>query len=344
MDILQIVASGSAGGLGKHVIDLSNALASQHRITVVCDSSYSGKFGKSVDHIHCDLSRAKNNPLKLLNLFRLIKRIKPHVIHVHGNSAATSLARLRHFMGLPIVGTIHWELTKKRELRIYERLNFVIGVNAHVLKDIANKHTSVVHNGVRRIPTNVDCHSVRDRFNLPKDARVGLAIGRLVQSKGFDTLITAWADIDATLLIVGDGPQRAHLESLADHLGLGSRILFAGHVDDADEMMAGVDLVIVSSQNEGFGYVIAEALMNRKPLVCTSVEFARTIMPPTLLAEPSNVDEMRRLIKDAFSDLQNVRKQLYEAYNWAEENLSVDCMANRTVACYTEARRIYSNK
>ena len=59
-----------------------------------------------------------------------------------------------------------------------------------------------------------------------------LAAGRLVYYKGFDHLVRAMRHVEGTLVIVGDGPDYSTLEQLAWDLGVRSRVVFAGHVED----------------------------------------------------------------------------------------------------------------
>lgn len=104
--------------------------------------------------------------------------------------------------------------------------------------------------------------------------RIG-AIGRLHANKGFDLLLRALARPEVasrpwTLVIAGEGPERAPLQALARDLGLEQRTRFIGWVDDRRAFYSAVDLVCIPSRQEPFGLVLVEALAHRLPVVASA--------------------------------------------------------------------------
>lgn len=103
-----------------------------------------------------------------------------------------------------------------------------------------------------------------------------LSVGRLSYEKGHDVLLRAFAEtlaagLQARLTIVGDGPERSSLESLARKLGIADAVRFTGVLLDeplAAEMRA-ADLFALPSRSEGFGVVLVEALATGLPVVAT---------------------------------------------------------------------------
>lgn len=99
-----------------------------------------------------------------------------------------------------------------------------------------------------------------------------LAMGRLISQKGFDILLPAFAEVagrfpEWQLTILGEGPERARLESLRDRLGLAGRALLPGTKPDAYDILRHSDLFVLSSRFEGFGMALAEALSCGVPAV-----------------------------------------------------------------------------
>jgi glycosyltransferase involved in cell wall biosynthesis len=91
-----------------------------------------------------------------------------------------------------------------------------------------------------------------------------------------------------SLVVAGDGPERAALEARADALGL-RHVLFLGRLDPIDAIYRELDLVVLPSRSEGLPNVLLEALGAGRPVVCTTVgampevlETARTgeLVPP----------------------------------------------------------------
>ncbi len=104
--------------------------------------------------------------------------------------------------------------------------------------------------------------------------RTILAIGRLVREKGFDTLIDAFAliaarELDASLVILGEGPERAALENKIAHHGLQARVSMPGYVADTRSWLDRARLFVLSSRFEGYGAVVIEALAAGRPVVAT---------------------------------------------------------------------------
>jgi glycosyltransferase involved in cell wall biosynthesis len=100
-----------------------------------------------------------------------------------------------------------------------------------------------------------------------------LTVGTLKAVKRHDLLIRAFARLprkDATLCILGEGPERAALEALIGSLGLRDRVLLAGYQADPAPWYAHADLFVLSSDHEGFGNVIVEALEHGLPVVSTN--------------------------------------------------------------------------
>jgi glycosyltransferase involved in cell wall biosynthesis len=99
------------------------------------------------------------------------------------------------------------------------------------------------------------------------------AAGRFVPQKGFDVLLRALAELpQASLLLVGDGPERPRLERLVAELGLGDRVERAGWRPDAARLLATVDAVVVPSRAEPFGLVALEAMGAGVPVVASDVD------------------------------------------------------------------------
>jgi glycosyltransferase involved in cell wall biosynthesis len=98
------------------------------------------------------------------------------------------------------------------------------------------------------------------------------AIGRIEFQKGFDTLIRALPEIpEATLVLVGEGSERAGLEDLARELGVASRILWTGWSEHSRGYLHSFDVVALPSRFEGFPLALLEALLARSAVVASDV-------------------------------------------------------------------------
>jgi glycosyltransferase involved in cell wall biosynthesis len=139
-----------------------------------------------------------------------------------------------------------------------------------------------------------------------------LCVGRLVQRKGQSLLIEACAalrdrGLPVRLTLVGDGPTRADLGSLAEQLGVGDRVRFAGAVghDDILPMFRSADIFCLPSFSEGVPVVLMEAMAHSVPVVATQIMGIPELVEnglSGLLVAPGRVDllvdALARLIAD----------------------------------------------
>ena len=98
--------------------------------------------------------------------------------------------------------------------------------------------------------------------------------GRLMAAKALDVALDAMASVpEASLVIVGDGPDRAALEQQRDALGLGERVRFVGGLEREGvlRMFRAADVVLLSSRWENFPHVIVEALAVGTPVISSAV-------------------------------------------------------------------------
>jgi glycosyltransferase involved in cell wall biosynthesis len=119
---------------------------------------------------------------------------------------------------------------------------------------------------------------LNDRNRVPSDGRSLVACGRLAAQKNYPLLLKAFALArqklpDLTLTVLGDGPERGKLERLVKSLDLHRSVRFAGFVPDPQAQMARADALVLSSDYEGFGNVIVEAMALGTPVISTDCPY-----------------------------------------------------------------------
>jgi glycosyltransferase involved in cell wall biosynthesis len=176
-----------------------------------------------------------------------------------------------------------------------------------------SKQVKVLHNGIDigPLPDDRMRSCVRQKLGISSETFVIGTIARLDPVKDFDTLIKATATltsrVPALLLVIGDGPERGRLESLA-----GIDVRFLGHRDDARTLLAGCDVYANSSIHEGISLTILEAMAAGLPVVATAVggtpeildENCGRLIParqPAALAEALHVLSLDRGLRRAMA-------------------------------------------
>lgn len=162
----------------------------------------------------------------------------------------------------------------------YRFADAVTGVSEGVATDIASlaglprESVSVLHNPIPQRPTP-SCtllHDAETLWSCPPGERI-LTVGSLKDAKNHPVLLRAFATLDrqrAKLMLVGQGQDEGMLRALTADLGIVDRVIFAGFHADPSPFYATADLFVLSSDYEGFGNVIVEALSFGVPVVSTN--------------------------------------------------------------------------
>jgi glycosyltransferase involved in cell wall biosynthesis len=127
--------------------------------------------------------------------------------------------------------------------------------------------------------------ALRARWQIPSDAAVIVAVGRLHPIKGFDDLLHGFQRLrelvpsrPLRLICVGDGPLRHDLQMLTSRLGLTADVIWTGWDLNPDRYLALADLAVCPSRQEGLGNVILEAWAARRPIIATRTAGAEALI------------------------------------------------------------------
>ncbi|HSE33563.1 MAG TPA: glycosyltransferase, partial [Pyrinomonadaceae bacterium] len=123
-------------------------------------------------------------------------------------------------------------------------------------------------------------HLFRQELGLSDDVLLVGIVGRLTDIKDHDFFLRAVARFKELpsdrlprlkFVVIGDGSLRADLEKLSESLGLGSDVVFAGNRRDPQNFYPALDIVALTSKNEGTPLTLIEAMANARPVIATSV-------------------------------------------------------------------------
>ena len=231
-------------------------------------------------------------------LVRLMRRERPHIVHTH-TAKAGAIGRLAAWLaGVPIVvHTYHghclhgyYSAPVNQGLRAMERwlagrTHCLVAVSGRIRDDLV--HYRVTEPGkIAVVPLGVSLEpflasrGVRGEFRYELgvgiERRLVGIVGRLSEIKNHDLFLRAVARLterDGRILgvVVGDGPLLGQMRLLARDLGLGEKVVFTGWRMDLPRIYADLDVLVVSSRNEGTPVSIIEAMAAGCPVVATSV-------------------------------------------------------------------------
>ncbi|RFB04069.1 glycosyltransferase family 4 protein [Parvularcula marina] len=212
------------------------------------------------------------------------------------------------------------------------RLHFVCP--SHLLLDRFMSDWEVGEHRVHLIPNGVELEAFRLPPPPSRPFTIG-TVGAMRAEKRFDRLIEVFArlraQLDAKLLIVGDGPERASLEELAAKMGVTDSIEFPGMREDIPAQLAKMDVFALTSDTEQMPISLVEAMAASLPAVTTDVGDIRLILPSEcywLIHGTEDIDAMTgtllRLAKD-----ENLRHQMGAANRLrAEASYGLDGMVD----------------
>lgn len=129
-----------------------------------------------------------------------------------------------------------------------------------------------------------------------------VSIGRFVPWKGFEGLVRMLARIpEWSLVLVGDGPDRVRIETLAREQGVASRVRFTGDVPRAQVLgwLASADAFVLNSSFESFSYQVVEALAAGVPTIVTRIGSIPELISDGeegVLVSPGDFDAIERAL------------------------------------------------
>jgi glycosyltransferase involved in cell wall biosynthesis len=286
------------GGIFRHIVDLANGQADRgHEVGIVADSLTGGeraakalveiaprmKLGVYRIPIHRD--PRPGDLVVWMQFVRLIRKLKPNVLHGHGAKAGVFLRLRGRASGTirvytPHGGSLHYPLSTAKGA-IYSRLERALMNNTDLFlfesafaRDTYQRTIGTPKGLVRCVFNGVTADEF-DPVAKADDATDLVYVGEFRRIKGADLLIDALARLHAdrkplTLTLAGDGEETAALKAQVEKLGLSRSVRFIGHVKARHGFSKG-RLLVVPSRGDSMPYVVIEAGAAGIPMVGANV-------------------------------------------------------------------------
>ena len=319
MKIVHLVLSDSFAGIEQHVDELlSNNLL--NKSILICNKSISHNFDKNIKTFVIK-NIGRRSLLGKYKLKRLLKQINPDIVHTHG-SKTTSIISSINKKNYKHVATVHGI---KKNKKVYEKANLVIGVSKKAIEGIKNKSVVITNWWYPKLM----------KFNLKKN-EYALAIGRLEKVKGFDLLITSWKNIKTNLVIVGSGQEKQNLKNLINQNNLSTRIKIIDDVkrDELINFYKNASVLIISSRDEGGPRVALEALFLEIPVLSTDVGHMSNILPNELLAKKNDKESLKELLETHVDNIKLINQDAI--FDYITNDYSIEKKVLEVNRCYED--------
>jgi len=267
-------------------------------------------------------------------LRRLLKQIRPDIVHTHSTKAGIMGRAVAWQLGIPVVHTIHgpafyaqqskpvYEFYRRLEQWAARRTAKLISVcdamsEQYIAAGVAPRDKFItVYSGMeveQFLNPPRSREEVRRQFGFTDDQIVIGKVARLFDLKGHEDVITAASHVVAKcpqvrFLFVGDGLLREQLQQQIRSAGLERNFVFAGLVPSGQvpELIGAMDIVVHASLREGLARVLPQGLISGKPIVSYDIDGAREVCitdETGFLIEPRNIEQLSdaliRLAADA---------------------------------------------
>lgn len=318
----------SAGGVERYLYTLLKYIDKEkYDIVLVCSQDYNiKKFKTIISNIEVINMYRNINAIKdlktILKVRKIIKKYNPDIVYTN-SSKAGAIGRIANigFKNFNIYNAHGWAFNmngnylKKKLYAIIEKILAKQTDKIIVISDfekesalmericIADK-MQVIYNGIDLEEYEKSPSITREELNIPYDAYVVGMVGRLSEQKAPDIFVKAAKLIkkqipNAYFVMVGDGKQKKEIEKMIVEENLDKSFLITGWVNNPYKYINVFDVATLLSRWEGFGLVLAEYMLAKKPIIATNVDAIPNIINDGengLLVEVNNYKEVAEKI------------------------------------------------
>ena len=291
----------------------------------------------------------KNDRIAYQKIKEIIADFKPDIVHTHASKAG-ALGRLAaHKMKVPVIlhtfhghvfhsyfGKVKTSIYKTIERNLARKSTKIIAVSAIQKKELSITHNIAKPNKIEVIPLGFDLNkfkenqeekrtSFRQKWLIEDDEIAIGIIGRLVPIKNHHFFLNVVKKISelttkkVRFVIIGDGELRGELENYCKQLKIvfsteknvrSTLLTFTSWITDIDVALAGLDIVALTSKNEGTPVSLIEAQAAGKPIVTVNVGGIENIVIPNETALLSNINDEQLFTENMLSLIEDEKKRI----------------------------------
>ncbi len=289
--LAQVITGTDVAGAKGYTIDLAK-LANPEKFKVYHIHPLEGMTTKEAREAGIEPYVTRQNPFEIA---KLIRKLDLDLIHTHGVRANFTGRIASKLTGIPSICTMHSDSRLDYKTRLKERAVWFIdnmlnswadgfiGVSDDMSDKLASRgiprdkiHT--VRNGINldAVKSNILAAEAKKNLGVPEHIRLIGTVGRLVEVKGHDDLVSALPMIlqkipDAGVIIVGDGRCLEPLRKQAEEMRLTDRVFLPGRITPPFDIMAACEVGVFPSLAEAIGLALLEFMALDVPVVATNV-------------------------------------------------------------------------
>jgi glycosyltransferase involved in cell wall biosynthesis len=363
MNIVQLISSGGLYGAEVMVLHLMRALRNRGEnvtLGVIVNRRNphrellrkAREAGIEAVEIPC---RGRADLATVRRVRELVKATGAHIVHSHGYKSNLYALAAKGGGRFPLVSTCHNWTNQSAALRFYamldrlalRRFERVFCVSAAVRLKLLNsgiseRNAQLVENGV---PLLDFCDSAASLVDIASEQgpRIGM-VGRLVEQKGFQLVLKAAPHIlkrfpKARFIVVGDGPYREELTSLARQLRIESSVSFLGRRDDMPGVYRSLDVFVLPSLNEGMPMTLLEAMAAGVPAIATRVGAVPSIIDHQetgVLVEPGRIEPLQYGLEHLLETPELRLRLGRNGQAWVRAHASIEATAEKYAKHYRD--------
>lgn len=376
--ILNIIARLNIGGAAIHTILLTQKLNNQRYTSSLVkglEDQFEGNMNdlaakKGVEPIVVsELGRAiswKDDLRAFWKIYKLILAEKPDVVHTHTAKAGAIGRIAAKAAGVPIImhtfhGHVFHSYFSKRKTRMFILIEKFLATFTDRIISVSEKvRQEVLGYGIGHpekvitVPLGMELKSVYDnekyagifrkKFEIPEGCPSVGIVARLVPIKGHIYFLSAAKRVleevpQARFLIIGDGEDRDALVKYTEELGISDQVVFCGFQRLLGDVYGDLDIVVLSSLNEGLPVSLIEAMVAGKPIISTNVGGVPDLVGTNSAAQlipPKDSAAMGEAIITVLRDLDNFKKKAKQYCGKTFERYNVDRLIRDMDSLYRE--------
>ena len=311
-----------------------------------------------------------HDPIVLLKLIKLLKGKHYDIVHTHTTKAGILGRIAARIVGVPVIvhglhgstfeafnsGLLNWLLFLFERLtgRFTDAYVSVSGVlsEKYIERGIGKKENyHTVYSGMELeifygVRGKINCRKKRGELGIDAGDFVIGNVARLETRKGHQFLLDAFKNVvgeqkysQVKLLIIGEGNKRKYLENYVKELNLEDKVIFTGYREDVEELMALMDIFVLTSLREGLPRVLVQAAAVGMPSIAFNVDGVPEIIKDNyngFLVKVKDVEQLENRIVKYMNNKELVLLHGQKGREFIENKWSIKGMIDRIDKIYQD--------